>query len=371
MNDVTVVDPAGRWMQAWHDGFEQQRIGVLRSPGVHHPDPDDMAYIHAHSRGRSFEATCAGRRRDGVVGPLQRPTTEGFRRFCDDLLRRTGLRDRVRAGRVRGLRRLPAVSGRSGWEARLDDDTLIHARQVVWAANPRVLRSPSGVDVGGAIEHSGTVQLADVLPGERIAVLGGGQTAGQLAMEAARRGTSVTLISRNALRIADLDVDAGWLMADHLDPFHATADPAERRRIVEDAQRGSMTADLERALRRLQVSRVCDAGPLSAWTDERGAVVGFAGVECPVDRVWVATGARPDLRAAPALAAIAHDGEPHVDGWPVLDEALAWCPGLHVIGGLAALQLGPAAGNLGGARAAADLLAARAPVVPATVGWSP
>ena len=64
----------------------------------------------------------------------------------------------------------------------------------------------------------------------------------------------------------------------------------------------------------------------------------------------------PRLRAAPAsLRSL--QGAPHVDGWPVLDAQLQWCDGLSIVGALAALTLGPAAGNLGGARAAADALA--------------
>ena len=122
-----------------------------------------------------------------------------------------------------------------------------------------------------------------------------------------------------------------------------------------------MTADLDVELQRAQVSRVVDAGELCAWTGEYGPTIRFAGVECRVERVWSATGSVPDLRAAPALAALAESGAPHVGGWPVLDAQLRWCDGLVVIGALAALTLGPAAGNLGGARAAADLLAEHGP----------
>jgi len=45
----------------------------------------------------------------------------------------------------------------------------------------------------------------------------------------------------------------------------------------------------------------------------------------------------------------------------VLDDTLQWLDGFYVVGALAALTLGPAAGNLGGARAAADILANRGP----------
>ncbi|MFT3854528.1 MAG: hypothetical protein QM733_17580 [Ilumatobacteraceae bacterium] len=122
-----------------------------------------------------------------------------------------------------------------------------------------------------------------------------------------------------------------------------------------------MTADLVEALDHSSVERLGRAGELTARPDGPGAVVRIAGAELAVDRVWVATGSAPDLRADPALAQLAIDGAPHVDGWPVLDENLQWIDGLYVAGALAALTLGPAAGNLGGARFAADRLAAIRP----------
>ncbi len=131
-----------------------------------------------------------------------------------------------------------------------------------------------------------------------------------------------------------------------------------------------MTADLVDSLTRAGVRCFEAAGELSARPVGDGAIVGFADVEVPVDRVWVATGSTPDLRADPVLARLAADGAPHVDGWPVIDDRLQWRDGLVVVGALAALTLGPAAGNLGGARAAAELLAAHGPVVsaPSRVG---
>jgi hypothetical protein len=69
------------------------------------------------------------------------------------------------------------------------------------------------------------------------------------------------------------------------------------------------------------------------------------------DRCWLATGTAPDIRADEALAgAVDH----HVDGVPVLDHDLrVGSNGLFVAGRLAMIELGPAAGNLWGARMAA------------------
>ncbi|MGQ0623211.1 MAG: NAD-binding protein [Sporichthyaceae bacterium] len=45
-----------------------------------------------------------------------------------------------------------------------------------------------------------------------------------------------------------------------------------------------------------------------------------------------------------------------VDGWPVVDQSLQVAPGLHVMGPLAELELGPAGRNLWGAQRAATRL---------------
>ncbi|MEM7286060.1 MAG: hypothetical protein AAF480_06890 [Actinomycetota bacterium] len=357
VQDIVVVDPSGSWLHAWHRAFDRQRIDVLRSPGVHHPDPDEMAFIRAHRCGSRTD----GRVGSAASGPLQRPTTVSFREFCRDLLERTGLSERVLPAAVVRVERVVRASRGARWEAQLSNGMTIEARQVVWAGNPRIPRTPRGVTCGETVVHANDVDLESVRPGQRIAVLGGGQTAGQLALEATRRGAVVSLINRGPQRIADLDVDAGWLMDDHLGPFRAITDPVERRRVVEEAQHGSMTDDLAHALALASVCRLDDAGDMTIRPTATGATVGFAGIECDVDLVWSATGSVPDLRAAPALAALAAGGAPHVDGWPVLSDTLEWLDGLFVVGALAALTLGPAAGNLAGARAAADVLAGCGP----------
>ncbi|MEO1057951.1 MAG: FAD-dependent oxidoreductase [Actinomycetota bacterium] len=360
VDDVVVVDPAGCWMRAWDEQFDQQRIDVLRSPGVHHPDPDSMALLHAcRYRTTPMRHYCAPNG-DPLNGPLRRPTTAVFANFCRDLAARTGLARRVHPASIVELRPV-GTAAQPVWCAELSDGAVLRARQIVWAGNPRRPNVPAGVELGDTITHSNEVDLAHAAPGQRIAVLGGGQTAGQLALEAARAGADVVLISRGPRRIANLDVDAGWLMDDHLVPFRAVADPCERRRMAERARQGSMTPDLNDALADASVRQMCSAGDIAATDDGDAAVVRVAGVELPVDRVWVATGSTPDLRVEPVLAKRAAFGAPHVNGWPILDDRLRWEPGFAVVGALAALTIGPSAGNLGGARAAAELLADHPP----------
>jgi hypothetical protein len=71
------------------------------------------------------------------------------------------------------------------------------------------------------------------------------------------------------------------------------------------------------------------------------------------DRVWLATGTTPDIRISRCLAGLVSD-VPTLGGLPITDESLRLGPHpVHVMGRLATLTLGPAAGNLWGAQRAA------------------
>ena len=79
------------------------------------------------------------------------------------------------------------------------------------------------------------------------------------------------------------------------------------------------------------------------------------------DQVWLATGHAFDLRFDPLTAKLlAEVPLPVVDGLPVLDDDLSWAgTAVHLTGGLASLQVGPAARNLVGARIAAERMVGR------------
>jgi hypothetical protein len=75
-----------------------------------------------------------------------------------------------------------------------------------------------------------------------------------------------------------------------------------------------------------------------------------------VDRIWLATGHRQGVSQHPLLRQLQEQSPIDlVNDWPVLASDLRW-PGsaVHVMGGLSALQIGPAARNLFGGREAAQ-----------------
>lgn len=355
--DLVVVDPQGGWLRAWDDRFARLDIGHLRSPGVHHPGCDPY----------QLGEWC---RRRGLTSPLpsayELPSTAAFRGFCRHLVARARLGEHVVPARVHRIE-----PGRHATRLALADGTTLVAAHVVLATDPARRCVPAWVaDVPPvpveALAHAGDVDLRGLdLSGQHVAVVGGGLTAGHLAAGAVDRGARVTLVCRRPVQRRMFDTDPGWLGPKHLRGFDRLADPVERLRVALAARDGgSMPPWMSRRL-----GGLCDAGGLRVLAPMRVCAAERCGdrlrlvlgdeSRLAVDRLWLATGTRPDVAADRLTAALqARHPTRIIDGWPVLDEHLRW-PGtsVHVLGRLAMLALGPAAGNLWGARVGAARVA--------------
>ena len=354
-DDLLVADPAG-WMGRWNDRFARFDIAHLRSPGVHHPgcDPHELT-DWCRRRGHPSDL------------PYSIPTTTGFRAYCEHLVATAGLTEAVTPV---GVQALAAGAARS--VARLDDGTTVSARHVVLAVDPARRQLPTWVpDTAGVaperLAHAEEVDLRGLrLDGEVVVVVGGGLTAGHLAVGAAARGATVHLVARRALRESMFDTDPGWLGPRNLRAYYAIDDPRERlRQCLAARDGGSIPPWMARRLRALAADGVLEIHAPTEVRTARPTGSGLAleltdGTELAADRVWLATGTRPDVHAHRLTAALAA-GHPAtvVDGWPVLERDLRW-PGtnVHLLGRLAMLALGPAAGNLWGARMGATIVAA-------------
>ncbi len=350
--DLEVVDPAGSWLRGWKQRFAAHRITTLRSPGVHHPALDPGA-LHRFAAERD-------QRSGGTYG---QPITEAFNAFCDHLADDAGLTDIVNPVHAHLL---AAEDGAVTVLCR--DHDVITADHVVLASNPGRRRIPNWVDdllplPRTVLAHSGDVDLRGLdLVGETITVVGGGLTAAQLTLGAVDCGAEhVHLVTRRPLRSSTFDVDPGWLGPKHLADFWQLA-PADRADAVFDARDGgSVPTSTLAELRRAEAD-----GTVSLHEDAR-VVAGAISGDLPLlvlgdethlcaDRVWLATGTECTVDACRLLDDVAavHPCAVH-RGLPDLGHDLTW-PGttLHITGRLASLQLGPAAGNIWGARQAVD-----------------
>lgn len=352
---VRVLDPHAAPLHRWRECTQAVGMRYLRSPGVHHLDLDPFA-LHRFGFGRA----------DAFSPPYDRPSLALFDDHCDALIAEHGL-DEVR---LRGAaRRIVRIAG--GWAVETEAGRL-EARRVVLAVGLGDQRAavPWAEEVRAAGVHVSHIfepgWSAAALPEGPVLVVGGGITAAQTALALVRRGRAVRLWMRHPLRVHQFDSDPGWIGPRYMEGFRAERDPARRRATIRAARhRGSMPLDVADAL-----GAAITAGTVTllggelvrATVTEGGVALETTAGEASAASVVLCTGfdgRRPGgawldaLVAAEGLACAAC-------GYPLVDARLAWAPGLHVMGPLAELELGPTARNITGARNGAERIAAAA-----------
>jgi hypothetical protein len=355
-----VFDPSGTWMNQWNHQFAAFEIPHLRSPAVHQPDPDPHAL-------RTF----AESRPNELFPPYDLPGTRLFQDFCRDVVRRWQLETCVYPAQVRQIEPLSHFQ-RSRFCLALADGQSMVARRVVVAnggGTPSVpewvMRVPAGYP-SNRLLHSHQIDLRGLhLQGERVLIIGGGLTSGHLAVGAVQRGAQVCLMSRRSISEKLFDADPGWLGPKYLKNFWAEPDWNIRWQMIQQARDGgSMTPAMLTQLRRLKrdgrvtVYEHCQVSE-AKWCGDRWQVCcdNSAVHECihaqGFDRIWLATGSQLDATHHLLLKPICRTHPIEItNGLPVVDEYLRWrgCE-LFLMGGLAALRVGPTARNLSGARA--------------------
>lgn len=352
-SDLLVIDPAGDWLAVWRRRFAELGIDHLRSPSVHHPHPDPYALASFASERR---------RTDELHHQYGLPSTALFGDFCAQVVVDSGLDGVVRSDAVVGI----DASGPAPVTVSLASGASVCAAHVVWATDP-ASRVWSG-GIGSRLVHWEDAGDGATRPGDTIAVIGGGLTAAHLVQRALDRGNHVEWVTRRPIVERDFDTDPGWLGPKEMLGFAARKDPAERLDLVLDARGGGsvppwMMRHLGRAERSGRLCRRVGAVTVDHVDDvddagDRGCEVTVDGHPLHADQVWLATGDRPDATAStPLHELLLRCGTELVGGHPVLAAALR-IPGtrVQVAGRLAQLQLGPTAGNLAGARRAAELV---------------
>lgn len=360
---IQVFDLSGGWMTQWHQQFAAQEIAQLRSPAVHHPDPNPHA-LRTFAEGRHHE----------LHPPYDRPGTRLFREFCDTVIHRWQLQDWVTPAQV--VRLEPLQQKPSRFRLTLHTGATVLARRVVLATGGGQMSIPDWVKrvdspyPADRLCHTNQVKLPDLmsLQGETVLIVGSGLTSGHLAVGAVRRGAKVVMMARRTFQEKVFDAEPGWLGPKYLKHFHAEPDMQIRWHQVKHARNGgSLTPAMMTRLRRLEhqgqvtVFEHCQVAD-AHWFGDAWQVCcdNHAVHDCiahqPIQRIWLATGTSLDIQTHPLLADVL-DQHPIeiVNGLPVLDEHLRW-PGceLFLMGPWAALRVGPVARNLFGGKLASD-----------------
>ncbi|MBO3457416.1 lysine N(6)-hydroxylase/L-ornithine N(5)-oxygenase family protein [Aetokthonos hydrillicola Thurmond2011] len=353
----SVFDSSGMWMSRWKRQFAALEIPHLRSPAVHHPDPNPFALRKfAESRPRELFA------------PYDFPGTRLFEDFCQEVIKVWQLQDQVIPLAVRSIEPLCDFV-RSQFRLCLQDGQEAIARRVVLATNSAQIQIPDWVNQiqtaypPDRLYHSQTIDLRKLqLRSKRVLIVGGGLTSGHLAVGAISRGAKVHLLLRRNLAEKLFDAEAGWLGPKYLKDFFAQSDWQLRFTMIQQARNGgSMTPAIATQLRRqvrsgnIRIDENCQIIK-AQWLGENWCVQCSDGSQHECDYIWLSTGTKFDVTTEPLLKDILKAYPiPIVKGLPVLDTCLRW-PGceLFIMGGIAALQVGPTARNLSGARMACE-----------------
>ncbi len=356
---LCIVDPGERLLERWWDRVEVTGMTYMRSTSVHHLGAHAMD-LRRFARARMQRATGLWAR------PYDRPAVELFRAHSEFVVERHGLAALHRRDAVRSC-----ALTRRGARVELASGGRLDARRVVLAVGScEQLARPSWAPEGHARIQHVFRRGFDGLPraeGERVAIIGGGVTAAQVALRLQRDGHRVELISRHEIREHDFDTDPGWLGPKNMTAFERTRDPGLRRALVDAARHdGSIPPDVARVLRaKVRRDVIGSHRTEVARLDQRAGRPRLRlrdGGSMEVDRILLATGfasRRPggamvdDLVRTAALPCAPC-------GSPIVDADLRWAPGLHVTGRLAELELGPVARSIAGAQRAADRIVASA-----------
>ncbi|MEO1377452.1 MAG: FAD/NAD(P)-binding protein [Cyanobacteria bacterium J06635_10] len=354
---IAVFDPSGKWMSQWERQFAALEIPHLRSPTVHHPDPNPFALRKfAESRSNEF------------FPPYDLPGTRLFNDFCQDVIRRWDLENVVTSEKITRIQPLNNPFG-SRFRLWLGSGKSISARRVVLATGSSQLQIPDWISQvkqnypEDKLCHSHSINLRKLyLAGEKLLIIGGGLTSGHLAVGAMSRGAEVQISMRRQLQEKIFDADAGWLGPKYLKGFFAESNFEKRFEMIQQARNGgSMTPAMVTQLRRqvhngkLRIQENTQVAE-AKWTDNQWLVKFTDGEQKQFHRIWLSTGTRFDVNSEPLLKEVLQAYPiPVINGLPVLDDNLRWggCL-LFIMGGLAALQIGPTARNLSGARMASD-----------------
>ncbi|KAJ3176247.1 hypothetical protein HDU87_005462 [Geranomyces variabilis] len=296
----------------------------------------------------------------------------------------------LRGGQVVTSRNVVLATGSSSAERRMPEWVqALHAAHALYPPHVLVHCSDLAIAPDRYLEplrrrSPGLSDAEGVLNGRKIVIIGGGLTSIHLSRVALDLGSrDVTLISRSNLSIQPFDVDVEWVgprRAKRMAAFWSDRDPASRASRLRSARfpsrapcecgtGASITSEglalldvaLEngsmKILERIQIVNAKWVATSDEATDSEWLLQLSNSQRLACDAVWLATGAAPNAETDPLLRDICHQHPIEmVNGMPSLRPDLSWsrkCPGLFVMGPLAALEVGPGAPNLMGGRLAA------------------
>lgn len=353
---IRVLDPHAEPLTRWHTVTGNTGMSFLRSPLVQH--------LHYDQKGLGVFARINEQAPyTRFIPTYSRPSLELFNRYSQYLIDKYHLADLRITGSAQELTRIDG-----GWRVETEAGG-IETRRVLLAIGmsdqpfypdwARELQA-AGASVNHVLDPK--FSLSHISNGQPVTVIGGGITAAQVAIKLAEQA-QVDIFMRHPIRVHDFDSDPCWMNAICLNDFRKIPDMDQRRAVIKAARhRGSLPPDVFQVF-----SHMVETEILRHHTNEVATAIYSNNqinlhmkdaTQHSTHHLLLATGyvqQRPGGRwlqnaieqyKLPVAAC----------GFPVVDPALCWDRGLYVSGGLAELEIGPAARNIIGARLAGQRL---------------
>jgi hypothetical protein len=355
---LRIIDPGARLLERWRTCTATTGMTHLRSPSVHNLDLNPWSMMRYAGKRK--------RRKPGLFAPpYDRPNLMFFNDHCDKVIQDFALSKlHVQA------RATTCTVDCDSVEIGLSTGATISSKNVVLAIGAgEQPKFPEWAPSADPRVHHIFDEGFDGLPSdpETVVVVGGGISAGQVALRLVDEGHEVHLVSRHALREHQFDSESGWLGPKFMAGFDREKNLEQRRAMISTARhKGSVPPDVRRALRHAIIRN-----HLSWYEDtvsgldvqEDSLTMRLAGgTVLEVHRVLLATGFSGNRPGGALIDQLIESASlPCAScGYPVVDKALRWHPRVYVSGPLAELELGPSSRNISGARRAADRLVAAA-----------
>ena len=348
---IRIVDPGENLLERWQKCTEVTGMTHLRSPCVHNLaiEPMSLSFF-----GQSINVPKSVL----FAAPYDRPHLNFFNEHCSRVIEKYGLEEL----HIRGLALFCSVNCDEA-SVEISTGEKISSCNVVLAigASDQPLWPKWSKGKGDLVHHIFQSDFSGwPIKRERIAVVGGGISAGQVALRLQNEGHDVHLISRHEMREHQFDSDPGWLGPRYMVGFEKEKDLNKRRQLISGARhRGSVPPDVNSSLAKSIGSGEIKFHKSGVASIDKHQNIGILnlddGKSIQIDRILLATGFMPKRPGGKMVDQLIKQSQlPCAEcGYPIVDTDLCWHPRLYVSGPLAELEIGPTSRNISGARRAA------------------
>ena len=348
---IRIVDPGENLLERWQKCTEVTGMTHLRSPCVHNLaiEPMSLSFF-----GQSINVPKSVL----FAAPYDRPHLNFFNEHCSRVIEKYGLEEL----HIRGLALFCSVNCDEA-SVEISTGEKISSCNVVLAigASDQPLWPKWSKVKGDLVHHIFQSDFSGwPTKRERIAVVGGGISAGQVALRLQNEGHDVHLISRHEMREHQFDSDPGWLGPRYMVGFEKEKDLNKRRQLISGARhRGSVPPDVNSSLAKSIGSGEIKFHKSGVASIDKNQNIGILnlddGKSIQIDRILLATGFMPKRPGGKMVDQLIKQSKlPCAEcGYPIVDTDLCWHPRLYVSGPLAELEIGPTSRNISGARKAA------------------